>query len=104
MLTPALVSTVDASPTVIALRGLAGNTVWYTVPAGKKFIGSFINNGNMELKINSVLIFTTSTTNQPPHPIDVVLPEGTVVSCGPSYVSWSIVGTEISNGTTLDQI
>jgi hypothetical protein len=101
---PISAGSVNVNPRVIAMRAKPTNTTWYTVPAGKKFIGWVANNGNFQPTINGVEIWNTSTTNQPPDPIDLVLPEGTTVGCGATYASWSLVGVEINNGTTLDQI
>jgi hypothetical protein len=100
MLTPVSPST-SSNPIQIVRQAVLNQTL-YTVPSGRKFYGAFFHTGAWNIVINGVAItsHTSMTFNGPPSPI--TLTEGTVVSCGGSYASWSLVGIEVDAGKTLD--
>lgn len=75
----------------IVVKAVA-NTVLYTVPAGKTFIGQALPAGNIQISINGINVFTLYTGAYTPISLELVA--GSTVACGATYTAWVLVGIE----------
>lgn len=92
MLTPIPTTATGASKFIFVPA--VTNATLYTVPSGKTFTGRFLCNGNAEIRVNGVALLTTSSITSYQFPFDFTFPAGTVISCGGSYSTWTLIGSE----------
>jgi hypothetical protein len=79
----------------ISIKPSANNAVIYTVPAGKTFTGNAIAMSQMDFFINGVSAFTQASTPTNSYwNVPLTLVGGTVISNGPSYSNWILLGVE----------
>jgi len=84
-----------SAPRQIAIRPSGTNAIIYTVPAGKTFTGNAIAMSQMDFFINGSNAFTqaSSPTNSYWN-VPLTLVGGTVITNGPSYSNWILLGVE----------
>jgi hypothetical protein len=94
MLISPIVSTVSESKQ-IAIRPSGGSAIIYTVPEGKTFKGNAISMSQIDFFINGVSAFSgASQTTGGYWNVPLTLVGGTVISSGPSYPNWILLGVE----------
>lgn len=87
--------TTVSAPKQIAIRPSAVNTIIYAVPAGKTFTGNAIAMNQMDFFINGVNAFSQATTPTNSYwDVPLTLVGGSVITNGPSYTSWILLGVE----------
>lgn len=87
----------SASKQIVVKIGVNGaNTVAYTVPSGKTFVGNYhpYPGSNNTLKINGVENYITQTSSYWHITIPLTLVSGTTVGSGSSYYEGWIIGVE----------
>jgi hypothetical protein len=86
---------VSASQKQIVIRPASVNALMYTVPTGKTFTGLAVAQSQMDFKVNSVDVISLSTGPTTGfHQFPLTLVSGSVLTCGPSYPNWCLIGVE----------
>ena len=95
MLIPIAKASVSSlAPKQISVSAVSGSAAFYTVPAGRTFVGFAISvTGAMGLVVNgSILQMTWPSAWNVPIPLTLIA--GSVVTSQGSYYQWNLIGVE----------